>query len=267
MQKIQIDNFVRVIRFTFIDILKLKSLYVLFALMLMIIFCNTGSGSGSAVKGKYFRILHFHLISSGALLFSILLSMDVFKKDINTGKILMYLSRQMDRSVYILGRILGISIIVSLFMLLLHIALNVKITTQTGVYTGAFLKASFICMLNIFFISAFVLLCSFFVPGFIAAMTGIFVVGISFFIDTVHIIMKSELVKGLFKDNATGNSWFKTLWPKIYGLQYYTGHIIDGSKYEHSFVLHPFMNISIYLFTVYLITVILFRRRDITFEA
>jgi len=269
MLKSQIKNSIRVACFTVVDLLKLRSLYLLFTVFLLVIIIGTGikNPTEHSARFRFAQLLYFHIISTGALLFTVLLSMEAIRKDIEAGRILMYLSCQVSRTSYLFGRLAGINIVVFLFMFFLHISLSVKITMQTGVFPGGIPEASIICVLCNMFLSGLIVLISFFTPGFIAAMVGLFVAGTSFFIDTIHMIMNSELVNGLLKNSIDKTNWFKAIWPKIFAFQYQIGNLIKNEDNLHQISMYPLINLVFYLFLVYLAMMVIFNKKDLNFES
>ena len=263
-------NIKRIVLYTIADIMNHRSVYVALAVCVLFVLMLRGCYRGPvmingqpvdpATIARVVSKTAFHLIAGVALMITCLLSMRLLGRDRDDGTSIMLLSRPVQRAEYLAGRMGGLWIISSLFMLLLHLTVVVISFLKTGNIMPAFMPASLLCCLNVLFMVILVSLLSLLLPDFLAAAIGVLVATISYLSESVFQIMQNKLVSSaLGADAEVSVSLWRSLFPKIAGLQYYASSLIGNEPYQSMGPVPPVA--SIILYTALLMGLLLWRFR------
>ena len=263
-------NSKKIVFYTVVDIMNHRSVYVALALCVLFVFMVRGCYRGPVMIdgqsldpetiARYVSKAAFHLIACGALMITCLLSMRLLGRDRGDGTCVMLLSRPVRRTEYLAGRISGLWIVSSIFMLLLHLTVVVISFLNAGGILPAFMPASLLCCLNVLFMVLLVCLLSLTLPDFLAAATGVLVAAVSYLSESAFQVMQNKLlVSALGADPDVSVSLWRSLFPKIAGLQYYASSLIGNEPYQSMGPVPPVINIVLY--TALLMGLLLWRFR------
>lgn len=258
---------------TLLDQLRRRSLYVLLALSLVFIFTLRGCYDGNyTVNGQqlssasiawHASLFAFQFIAGSMLLLSVLIATPVFATDLQDGSAVMYLSRPVSRFQYILGRILGLWLLLSACMLVLHGAVFLIAWQKTGGAIPGFLLASLLCAINLFFVVILTSLLSFFMPGFVAAALSFAVIFFGFVSDGGQRLLDSQVVKIVLQGAKTDVAWWRLFYPKVYMLQHYAVTVISRDEWYRFGPVHPLVNVLLYCAVLFVILIFVFDRKDL----
>lgn len=248
---------VRILWFTLCDLMHNRSFYVLlivgFLLVLVLRGCMGGSYTANRQQVDELTVawhvskVAFHIIAGISLLFAALLAMGLLHNDRQDGTTAMILSRPVRRSEYLFGRLLGVWVVSSLLMLVLHGAIYVITYLKIGGRMPMYFPASLGCTVNLLFMTFAVALLARFMPGFVAALVGVIVAGVSLFSDMAQRVLHSELIKQAAPDLEVPLSWWRAAWPKLFALQYWAASLIgEESPADIWGPLHPLANVLLY---------------------
>ena len=255
------------------DQLKRRSFYVLLALALFFVLtlrsCYDANYmvNGQAVSGVsvawHASLLAFQLIASAMIMLSVLLATPLFTTDQQDGSMVLYLSRPVSRSEYLLGRLVGVWLLLSLFMLTLHGTVFLVAWQRTGGMIPGYLTASLLCTVNLLFAVTLSSLFSFFMPGFAAAALSLAIIAFGFISDGGQQLLDSQLVKAALSGTGTDAAWWRLLYPKLYMVQNYAATTISGDEFHSFGPVHPLVNVVSYCAVLLGILLFIFARRDV----
>ena len=255
------------------DQLKRRSFYVLLALGLFFVLTLRGcydanyTVNGQSVSGVsvawHASLFAFQLIASGMLMLSVLLATPVFTTDQQDGSMVLYLSRPVSRSQYLLGRLLGVWLLLSVFMLALHGTVFLIAWQKSGGMIPGYITASLLCSVNLLFAITLSSLLSLFMPGFPAAALSLVIIVVGFISDGGQQLLNSQLVKAAFSGADTDAAWWRLLYPKLYILQNYAVTVINGDEFHSFGPVHPLVNVVMYCAALLVLLHFIFTRRDV----
>lgn len=260
--------------FTIRDQLRHKSFYVLLGGSTLLLFlirgCYTADFhvNGKAIDASafvgYISIISFQIVCYTMFLLAILLSMKILTRDKNDGAMVMFLSRPMSRWQYIFGRITGTWFISTAFMLVLHAILLGITWSQTGNILIGLLPASLLSAVNLLCIIIMVCLFSLFMPDFMAALTSFGIITIGLFSEAGFQIVQGKLFQAISQGNVPpGASLWRVFYPKVSMLQYYAGTIINQSDFQGMGLVHPIINVLVYLLIAGILLLLIFGRKEV----
>lgn len=259
---------------TLLDQLKRKSFYVLLALSVLIVLTirscynvsytiNNQTIDPSTIA-RHASLFAFHLIAVSVLFMAVLLSMRLFKNDRHDGTMILYLSRPISRWQYGFGRVAGIWVLTSLFMFCLHATIFVIVWAKSGEILYGYLIASFICTINIFFVILLTSFLSFFMPGFICAMTVMALVAVGFLSDGGHRILNSHIVKSMLMDpSTTVPSLWRAIYPKLLMVQHYAATFVNQDDFQAIGPVHPVVNVFLYSLALLIVFLLIVDRQEV----
>jgi ABC-type transport system involved in multi-copper enzyme maturation permease subunit len=251
-----------------------KSFYVLLGLSILFIWTIRGCyDSGYTVNGKMvdaatvaFHVskIVFHLIAAGMFLMVCMLSMKIFSRDHKDGSMVLFLSRSVFRWQYVLGRVSGTWAFCLVFMFLLHSMIFLTVWIKTGTIISGYLTASLVCSINLLFVIACVCFLSLFMPDFISTLFTLGILFVGFISDGGHQIINSEIVRSAVPSSVDwGPALWRVVYPKVFMLQAYADTVISKSEFHNMGPLHPFVNISIFIFLIVILMLGFFKRKEI----
>lgn len=251
------DKTLRIALYTLQDQLKRRSFHVLLAVSIFFVLILRGCYNASyTVNGQHLSGLEiawhaslfaFQLIAGGMLLLSVLIATPVFPTDQADGSQVLYLSRPVSRGQYVMGRLLGLWLLLSAFMLVLHGTVFLIAWQKTGAVIPGFFAASLVCSVNLFFVIALASLLSLFMPGFAGAATAILVIFVGFVSDGGHQLFRGTIIPAVRHQAAVQHAaWWRLLYPKLYMLQHYAVTVISGDEFHRFGPVHPLVNVLLY---------------------
>jgi ABC-type transport system involved in multi-copper enzyme maturation permease subunit len=265
-------KFKKIVLYTIADIMNHRSVYVALAFCILFVLLLRGCFHGPimingqemdpAVIAEHLSRVAFHLIAGGALMIACLLSMRLLGRDREDGTAVMMLSRPVRRAEYLAGRVAGLWGVSCLFMLLLQLTVVLLSVFRAGGALPGYVPASLLCCLNLLFITVFVCLLSLLLPEFLAAAVAFLVITVSFISESAFHVMQSDLLKAALGNEVevevTVSLW-RSLFPKVAGLQYYASSLLGNEPYQSMGPVSPVLNIALY--TALLAGVLLWRFR------
>jgi ABC-type transport system involved in multi-copper enzyme maturation permease subunit len=268
------DKTLRIILHTLQDQLQRRSFHVLLAVsiffVLMLRGCYDASYTinGQPLSGaeiaRQASLFAFHLVAGGMLLLSVLIATPVFPTDQEDGSMVLYLSRPVSRSQYLMGRLLGIWLLASAFMFALHAAVFLIAWQKTGLAIPGFLAASLLCSINLLFVVTLTSLLSFFMPGFTCAAAVMLIIFIGFVSDGGQRLLDSTMGRAVLHDAAARHAaWWRLLYPKLYMVQHYAATVINGDEFHHFGPVHPLVNVLLYCAALTAMLFFAFQRKEI----
>ncbi|MCD4742339.1 MAG: hypothetical protein K8R67_07685 [Desulfobacteraceae bacterium] len=263
--------FIKIILFTIIDQIRVKSFYLLLAISISLLFVMRGCFSADyVINGQHVESLghvsriFFQVIVMGMLLMVSMISMKIFSRDQNDGSVHMFLSRPVKRWEYSLGRIAGTWILSSGFMFILHLTIILIIWLHTNEMPVRYLGASIICSVNLLFIIVAVCLFSLFLPDFVSAMLSIGILCIGFVSDGGYKVFSSEILTTLAPSIADSSlAPWRVFYPKLFMVQAYADSIINQSNFMGIGSIHPLVNISMFIALLIMLTLFIFYKKEI----
>lgn len=267
-------NMLKISIYTIRDQTRHKSFYLLLGIAILFVLLIRGCYEGNyTVNGQqvdnttvawHASKMAFHAIAIGMLLLVTVLAMRMFSRDQDDGSLILFLSRATTRRQYILGRVAGTWLLSTLFMFILHLTIFLTAWSKTGGVIPGYLTASWVCSLNLLFITLLVCVLSLHMPDFIAAIATIGIIVIGFTSDGIHQIMQSNIVQSALPDTGLKDpSLWRILYPKIAHLQQYAVSLIDKSDFSSMGPLHPALNVLLYSLITGALLVWSFSRREI----
>jgi ABC-type transport system involved in multi-copper enzyme maturation permease subunit len=217
---------IRIALYTIRDQMRFRSFYILLGICVAFLFIIRGCYSGQyEVNGKQVdtvtmawqaSLITFHVIAVGAMLIAIMLGMRMFGRDRDDGSLVLFMSRPVPRTAYVLGRAGGVWALSFAFMFILHLTIFAIAYINTKAIIPGYLTASCVCGLNILFCVGLVSLLSFFVPEFMAALISLLIIGVGFASDTFAAVMGSAALQnaGAIPPIGTAPALWRVLWPK-----------------------------------------------------
>ncbi|MBN2037055.1 MAG: ABC transporter permease [Chitinispirillaceae bacterium] len=259
---------------TSIDQLRQKSFLVcmgmgiLLVLLLRTCYNGTWSMNGQQVNGAtiawHASLMAFQVIITAMYLVAILLAMRLFGRDRDDGSLVLFLSRPVARWQYALGRIAGVWVLSTAGMFVLHLTIFCIMWTRTGGTIPGFLSASLVCSINLLFIIGCTSLFALFIPEIVAALAGIFVIGIGFVSDGGFQFMNSALVRAAISPDMMGTpALWRIAYPKVFMVQSWAGSLITGDEFTGMGPVHPVMNVALYCVVLVTLLVVSFNRKEI----
>ena len=256
------------------DQLQRKSFYVLLATAVLLVFTLRGCYDGSymvnnqpvegAAVAWHASIFAFHFIAFGMLIMAVLISMSIFTNDQRDGAMVLYLSRPVSRPEYVLGRIIGLWLLISAFMLVLHGAVFLIAWQKGGALIPGYLTGSLICCANLFFVIVLTTLLSLFMPGFVTALTSMAIIFTGFLSDGGARLLSSPMVQTAFNSAPPPEpSWWRLLYPKLAMVQHYAVTIINRDSFQAIGPVHPLVNVLIFCAGLTAVLLVVFDRREI----
>ena len=269
---------VKIAKYTLMDEIRQRSFIVMFIICALFIFSVRSCYHGDyIVNGQELDAVKiviivskitFHLISLGVMLLAALLAMRVFRRDRDDGTQSCILSKPITRWQYVMGKILGLWILLISFMFILHGIIFLITSIKMNIVMPEYLIASLLCSFNLLFIIVAVLLLSLMMPD-IAAFLCVMGVGIVGLIaDGLSAMSHSPMGQAMMQSHAQSDLSFwkiiSILWPKLSGTQYFASSFIGGSEGFHGFgSMYPLINILIYGLILSALLFRLFRDEDI----
>lgn len=206
----------------------------------------------------------FQVIAGGMLLLSVLIAMPVFPADQEDGSLVLYLSRPVSRNQYVMGRLLGLWLLVTLFMFSLHGIVFLIAWQKTGAIIPGFLTASLLCSVNLFFVIVLTSLLSFFMPGFAGAAMAMLAIFIGFVSDGGHQLFSGMMNPAMPPYAAGGQvALWRLLYPKLYMVQHYAATRINGEQFHPFGPVHPLVNVGLYSVVLTGLLLLVFQKKDI----
>ncbi|MCB2182659.1 MAG: ABC transporter permease [Desulfobulbaceae bacterium] len=256
------------------DQLKRKSFYVLLTLSVLIVLTLRGCYNVNytvnnqtidpASIARHASLFAFHLITVSVLLMAVLLSMRMFQNDRQDGTMIMYMSRPISRWQYGFGRVAGVWLLTSLFMFCLHATIFAIAWAKSGEILYGYLVASVICTINIFFVILLTSLLSFFMPGFICAMTVTALVTVGFLSDGGLRIANSQIVKSMLTHPSTqAPSIWRIFYPKLLMVQQYAATFFNRDNFQAIGPVHPVVNVFLYSLALLIVFLLVVDRQEV----
>ncbi len=264
------SKFLVVLRFTIVDLMHRKSFYALLGIGIILLLMFRGCYGGTyVVQGQevdpvtvawHVSNVAFHIVAGAGLLTALLLSMSLLPRDLRDGTAVSVLTRPVKREWYVLGRLAGVWVVSTTLMVTLHLVVMLISVLNVGGTIPGFIGASLLCSLNLLFIVLAVGVVSLVTPEFIAGILGAAVLGVSLVSDTVYRVSQLEIVRRAINQTAEPTiAWWRILWPKVFGLQYFAGSTWNTQGENVWGYLHPVVNIVVY--TVIAATLVVLRYR------
>ncbi len=260
------NNLIRITVITLHDLVRQKSFYILLAVAVIFILLLRSCYHGNyTVNGQpmdqmalafHASLIAFHVVAGGMFLMTTLLSMGIFSRDRDDGSAVMFLSRDVDRWQYMLGRVAGTWVLSTLFMFILHLTIALIGFANTGTLIPGYLTASLLCAVNLLFAIVLTCVLSLFFPNVVAALFTLIVIGVSFVSDGAYRIMQSEMIRQMMAGEGDTSLW-RIVFPKVYMLQDFAATLIANRAFEAMAPIYVFANVLI--FTVALACVALWR--------
>lgn len=269
MNKLQI-----IISDTLLDQLKRRSFYVLLAVSVLLVLTirscyNVNYSINNQIVDPetiawHASLFAFHLVGGLVLFMAVLLSMRLFKNDRHDGTMIFYLSRSVARWQYGLGRVAGVWLLSSMFMFCLHATIFFIVWSKSGEILPGYLIASLLCTINILFVILLTSILSFFMPGFICAMTVMAGVSLGFLSDGGHRILSSHVVKSMLMDSSTAApSLWRSLYPKLLMVQEYAATFISHDYFQAFGPVHPVVNVLFYNAILCILFLLIVNRQEV----
>jgi len=260
-------------RHTVQDQLKRRSFYALLALSLLFVLTLRGCYNANyMVNGEtvsetsvawHASVFAFQLVAFGVLLLSVLLAGPVFPNDRRDGSMVLYLARPVSRPQYLVGRLLGVWLLLAGFMLALHSAVFCIAWQKTGAILPGFFTASLLCTVNLLFAVILVALLSFFMPGFATAALGMAIIFFGFVSDGGQRLLESQPVRTVLHGGPGEAAWWRLIYPKLYMLQHYATTVITGDAFHQIGPVHPLINVLLYCAVLLGALLFVFMKRDV----
>jgi ABC-type transport system involved in multi-copper enzyme maturation permease subunit len=259
----KLSPIIKIAKYTLADEVQHKSFTVIFIMCALFVLFTRGCYRGNVlVNGHWLDAeavawkvskMTFHIIATGTMFVTALLSMRVLKQDRDEGMLSCILSKPIDRWQYVMGKILGLWVLSVLFMLILHCIIFLIVLMNTGAIIPEYLIASFLCSFNLLFVILTVLLLSLLMPD-IAAFLCLMGIGIiSFLAEGIYAIAHSQLMQGMTQQSysypdAGPARWTIAyyFWPKLSGTQQWASSLIGNEAFHGFGPVHPLVNILFY---------------------
>jgi len=255
------------------DQLRRRSFYALLALSLFFVLTLRGCYDANyTVNGEtvseasiawHASVFAFQLIAFGALLLSVLLAGPVFPNDRQDGGMVLYLARPVSRPQFLVGRMLGVWLLLAGFMFTLHGAVFCIAWQKTGVILPGFLSASLLCTVNLLFAVILAALLSLFMPGFATAALSLAIIFFGFVSDGGQRLLESQPVRTVLNGNPGEAAWWRLIYPKLYMLQHYATTVITGDAFHQIGPVHPLINVLLYCAALLAALLYVFSGRDL----
>ena len=268
------NSILHIIWYSFKDQFHQKSFYMFIGASIVFLFMIKGCYQGQystndipisqAATAFYISKIGFQCISFGSILLAIFTGMSLFSSDMYSGMTLLYLSKPVSRWVYITGRIGGLWVFCMSYQFILHSVLYVFSWKSIHATIPGFFQASMLCGVGILFTVSSVAFLSLLFHSFVA---GIVITGISvmsFFLDGFSLLMKNKMVTSLLSHETVSSTplWQKA-WPKISLLIFSAASLIGSQTKDLIQIVHPMINVIIYIIIFITLTLVSFRHREI----
>ena len=271
---------IKIAKYTMTDEVRHKSFIIMFSICAVFVFLIRGCYKGNyMINGQLLDAesiawkvskATFHIISTGAMFITALLSMRVFKRDREEGMQSCILSKSIDRQQYVLGKIIGLWALSFLFMFILHGLIFLIAFLNTGIIIPGYLIASLLCSLNLLFVIMFVLLLSLLLPDIMAFLCFMGISIVSFVAEGIYTLSHSQMAKamvsrsGSYPDSGlTLGTVVYYLWPKLSGTQQWASSLIGNEPFQGFGSLYPIFNILFYCLICGTFLLWCFRKEDI----
>ena len=256
------------------DQLKRRSFHVLLAVGVFFVLILRGcydanyTVNGQPLSGIeiawHASLFAFQLIAGGMLLLSVLITTQVFPADHADGSMVFYLTRPVSRNQYVMGRLLGLWLLVVAFMFVLHATVFLIAWQKTGAVIPGFLWASLLCCLNLLFVVILTSLLSFLMPGFPGAAVTMLIIVVGFISDGGQRLLDSGMGRNVLHDVALRHvAWWRLLYPKPYMVQHYAVTVISGDEFYRFGPVHPLVNVLLYCAVLTAMLLLVFQRKEI----
>ena len=270
----------RIAKYTLIDEVQQRSFVVMFVICAICVFLVRGCYHGNYMvngqaldAGTIVRTLSkaiFHVISSGVMVITALLSMRIFRRDRNEGTQSCILSKPIDRWQYVMGKLLGLWVLSALFMFILHSIVFLITSITLKVFLPGYLAASLLCTINLLFVVIAVLLLSLLMPDIVAFLCVLGVGIVGFVADGIAAASHSQIVQAIVQQPAcqpqSDLTWWKVvyvLWPKLLGVQQLAASLIESDASHGLGPIYPLINILAYCLILGVVLFKRFRAEDI----
>ncbi|MBD3315844.1 MAG: ABC transporter permease subunit [Chitinivibrionales bacterium] len=265
----------RIVGYAFMDIINHRGVYIaLGAGILFLVVMRGCYGGAYTVNGRevdeltvawHVSKVAFHIVAAGGLLVAAMISMRLLRSDRDEGTTTYMLAGPVTRAQYVLGRMLGLWLVCFALVFVLHVTILLLTLAKAGGAMPGYLTASVVCSLNLLLMVLLVGLLSLVLPDFIAGLVGVGVAGVSFVSDLVHRVMQNEAVRqsvppGVFDGDV---AVWRIVFPKFGGLQYYAASLIGESGFRSMGLLHPAVNVVLYVLVIAAVLVWRFRSEEI----
>ncbi len=268
------NKFLVVLRFTIVDLMHRKSFYALLGIGIILLLMFKGCYGGTyVVQGQevdpvtvawHVSSVAFHIVAGAGLLTALLLSMTILPRDLRDGTAVSVLARPVKREWYVMGRLAGVWVVSTTLMLVLHIVVMLIAALNVGGTIPGFIGASLLCSLNLLFVVFAIGALSLVTPEFIAGLLGAAILGVSLVSDTVYRVSQIEIVRQAMNQTAEPSiSWWRMLWPKVFGLQYFAASTWNTQGEDVWGYLHPVINIAVYALVAAALVVVRYRTEEI----
>ena len=256
------------------DQLKRRSFHVLLAVGVFFVLILRGcydanyTVNGQPLSGIeiawHASLFAFQLIAGGMLLLSVLITTQVFPADHADGSMVFYLTRPVSRNQYVMGRLLGLWLLVVAFMFVLHATVFLIAWQKTGAVIPGFLWASLLCCLNLLFVVILTSLLSFLMPGFPGAAVTMLIIVVGFISDGGQRLLDSGMGRNVLHDVALRHAaWWRLLYPKLYMVQHCAVTVISGDEFYRFGPVHPLVNVLLYCAVLTAMLLLVFQRKEI----
>lgn len=273
------DKVVGVARITIADVLRQKSFTVFFLLCIIFVFMLRGCWgakvmvNGRDVSGGDFAIpilkVAFVSVSAVVMLVAGLLSMRAFRRDRDEGMQAFILSKPVSRLHYLIGKFMGLWLLLTAFMFIVHGAILLIHFRHSGSVGAGYLIASAISAPNVLFVILGVGLLSLILPDIFAFLAVFGVTAAAFIFDGLARAAGSAAVQSFLARSPGGDEvvWWKVvywIWPKAGAIESVAVSFIDPSAVVRAGdVLVPLASIGVYCLVFWVLIVLRFEREEI----
>ncbi len=251
--------------------LKNKMFYILLGIALLFILIAKGCMGGNMSFNQqqlspdeiasFGTILGFHIIIFWGLTLAGLLAMGSLIGDIETGVITVFISKPISRFQYLLGKFLGVSVVVLINVAILGLGFFFLAYLKAGVFPFKLFLALGVFAFNIFLLISFILLISLVTSRVIAMLFGI--IGYLFSIG-----LDIPIYFDSIRANLTGSQGtliiLKILYfilPQWGSTQFYAASFLHD-LFSQSMSFWPIPHTIIYTVIIWLLLVLSFRRKE-----
>lgn len=251
--------------------LRNKMFYILLGIALLFILIAKGCMGGEMSFqqhrlspeeiASFGTILGFHIIIFWGLTLAGLLSMGSLIGDIETGVITVFLSKPISRFQYLLGKFVGVSVVVLINITILGLGFFFLAYLKAGLFPFKLFLALGVFAFNIFFLISFILLISQITSRVIAMVFGI--VGYIFSIG-IDIPIYFDSIR----ENLLGSEGFLIILKVLYFIlpqwgstQFYSASFLSD-VFTQSMSFWPIPHTLIYTVIIWLLLVLSFRRKE-----
>ncbi|MHB8829222.1 MAG: ABC transporter permease [Syntrophales bacterium] len=250
---------IKIAKYTIADEVQQKSFLIMFAICAMFVFLMRGCYQGNyMVNGQLLDAstvvrsvskVTFHVIVAGVMLITALLSMRALRRDRGNGMLSCILSKPIARWQYVMGKVIGLSVLSTLFMFILHSIVFLITSINLKIFMPEYLIASLLCSFSLLFVVVSVLLMSLLMSDIVAFLCFMGIAVGGFVADGVYAIGHSPIAQVIMRQpidhpqsELTVWQLIYHVWPKLSGLQKSASALISGE----AFPVYPLINVLLY---------------------